>query len=393
MIRALLIACCAAFLSVVSAAAEDLRALARLDPLGSSIVDVDKGVIVTLAITQAVPYRVFTLSDPKRVVIEFREVAFGSDADLEMLDRSELIMSVTGGPSRPGWSQMQLELSEPLEVTQAALRTDAQDGDAIVSLLLGPTSEDAFLDAVEASNAAITTDPTQGDDGALVVVLDPGHGGVDPGAQRQGYDEADLMLKFAQELKDALLRGGVDRVALTRTDDSFVSLPARISIARAAGADLLISLHADALAEGYATGTTVYTLSEEASDRASALLAERQDRQDILAGVDLREQDDQIATILMSLARLETAPRADRLAETLVESLRESIGKLNNRPRRSAGFSVLKAQDIPSVLIELGFMSAQEDLDNLLDAEWRKRAAAGIVNAVTLWALDEQARG
>ncbi|MEM6407408.1 MAG: N-acetylmuramoyl-L-alanine amidase [Pseudomonadota bacterium] len=380
-------------MSALCAVADDLRALARLDPLGSSIVDVDKGVVVTLALTQAVPYRIYTLNDPMRLVVEFREVAFGSASDIDMLNRSQGILQVTEGAGPLGWSQLQLELAEPMEVTQAALKTNPQDGDAVVSLLLGPSTLEAFSEAAEASRSDAAIEPSGRDDGALVVVLDPGHGGVDPGAQRSGHNEADLMLQFALELKEALLRGGIDRVALTRSDDSFVSLPARISYARAEGADVFISLHADALAEGYATGTTIYTLSENASDKASALLAERQDRQDILAGVDLREQDDQIATILMSLARLETAPSADRFADSLVKSLSSSLGKLNNRPRRSAAFSVLKAPDIPSVLIELGFMSSKEDLDNLLDAEWRRRAAAGIVDAVTVWALEERARG
>ncbi|MEM7471005.1 MAG: N-acetylmuramoyl-L-alanine amidase [Pseudomonadota bacterium] len=390
MIRFLFVAGLALLISGAKATAEDLRALARLDPLGSSIVDVDKGVMITLSLTQAVPYRVYTLDAPKRVVIEFREVAFGSD--LELLDRSERISEVVGGDARPGWSQLQLVLDGPMEVTKAALTTDPQEGDAVVSLLLGPSSEEAFSLAAQSREPAISDGPEAPDDRALVVVLDPGHGGVDPGAQRKGYDEADLMLQFALELKEALLRGGVDRVELTRSDDSFVSLPARISIARAANADIFLSLHADALAEGRATGTTIYTLSQEASDRASALLAERQDRQDILAGVDLREQDDQIATILMDLARLETAPRSDRLADALVVGLRESLGKLHKRPRLRAGFSVLKAPDIPSVLIELGFMSSDTDLNNLLDSGWRGQAAKGIVDAITVWALDERAR-
>lgn len=200
------------------------------------------------------------------------------------------------------------------------------------------------------------------------------------------------MLGFARELKEALLRGGVDDVVMTRTDDRFVSLPARVSVARAAGADLFLSLHADAIAKGRATGTTIYTLSQDATDAASAALAERQDRQDILAGVDLRAQDDQIATVLMDLARLQTAPRTDRLADEMVTGLQTHLGKLHKRPRLEAAFSVLKAPDIPSVLIELGFMSSETDLANLTDPRWRARAADGIVAAVNAWALDDTAR-
>jgi N-acetylmuramoyl-L-alanine amidase len=280
-----------------------------------------------------------------------------------------------------------------MEVTQAGLETDPSEGDAVVRVIMAATSPLAFAASAgspEPSRREAT--PVAADDGRLVVVLDPGHGGVDPGAQRGGYNEADLMLSFALELKEALLRDGVDEVVLTRSDDSFVSLPARVSIARAAGADLFLSLHADAIAKGRATGTTIYTLSDDATDAASAALAERQDRQDILAGVDLRAQDDQIATVLMDLARLQTAPRTDRLADAMVSGLQDRLGQLHKRPRLEAAFSVLKAPDIPSVLIELGFMSSETDLANLTDPDWRAQAAQGIVAAVNAWTLDDTAR-
>jgi N-acetylmuramoyl-L-alanine amidase len=380
--------CC---ICAVGAQAQQLRALARLDPAGSGIEDVAGGVAVTLALTQAVPYRVFTLDAPMRVVLDFRELAF--DGDVAALDRSERITGLAAGLYQPGWSRLVLELDRPMEVIEAGLETDASDGDAVVRVTMAATSAEAF--AASAGTPEPRRDkaiPVAADDGRLVVVLDPGHGGVDPGAQRGGHNEADLMLGFARELKEALLRGGVDDVVMTRTDDRFVSLPARVSVARAAGADLFLSLHADAIAKGRATGTTIYTLSQDATDAASAALAERQDRQDILAGVDLRAQDDQIATVLMDLARLQTAPRTDRLADEMVTGLQTHLGKLHKRPRLEAAFSVLKAPDIPSVLIELGFMSSETDLANLTDPRWRARAADGIVAAVNAWALDDTAR-
>lgn len=376
-------------------AAQDLRAVARVDMAGSAVTDTRGGAELVLALTQAVPYRIYALADPMRVVIEFREVRF--ERDLSALDRAERIETVSWGPGPTGWSRLVLGLGAPLGVEAAALETDPNEGTAVVRVRLRDVSSEAFAATVTASDAdparrAAVAPPVHGDDGRLVVALDPGHGGVDPGAQRGGYDEADLMLQFARTLKEAMVRGGVDEVVLTREEDRFVSLPARVSIARAAGADLLISLHADALAEGRATGTTVYTLSQQASDRASATLAERQDRQDILAGVDLRAQDDQIATVLMDLARAGTAVRTERLAGFMVEGLRGQLGELHKRPRLRAGFSVLKAPDIPSVLIELGFMSSQTDLSRLTDPVWRGQAAEGIVDAVTAWAADEAAR-
>ncbi len=228
-------------------------------------------------------------------------------------------------------------------------------------------------------------------DRPIVVVLDPGHGGIDPGASRNGVDEAPLMLRFARELREVLLRTGRFDVVLTREADIFVPLERRQSIARAAGADVFISLHADALAEGQARGATVYTLSDTASDLASEKLAERHDRADLLAGLDLSAEDDRVAGILMDLARTETQPRSDALADYLVGALGAHVGPLYKRPRLSASFSVLKAPDIPSVLIELGFLSNPGDLENLLSEEWRARAATAIRDALLAWAVADAA--
>ena len=178
---------------------------------------------------------------------------------------------------------------------------------------------------------------------------------------------------------------------LTRDDDIFVPLEQRQSVARAAGADVFISLHADALLEGRASGATIYTLAPEATDIASEKLAERHDRQDLLAGVDLSDQDDPVALVLMDLARLQTEPRTDRLANALVSELHRNIGNMHKRPRLKAAFSVLKSPDIPSVLIELGFMSSARDLANLQSPEWRARAAAGVRDALRLWAAGDAA--
>jgi len=178
---------------------------------------------------------------------------------------------------------------------------------------------------------------------------------------------------------------------MTRDDDIFVPLEMRVSIARMAGADVFISLHADALAEGRARGATIYTLSEIASDVASEKLAERHDRGDLLAGVDLTEHDDRIARVLMELARNETQPRSDRLADALVAGLHDTIGPLYKRPRLEASFSVLKAADIPSVLIELGFLSSETDRENLTSEDWRAAAALGIRDALLAWAAADAA--
>ncbi|WP_372613436.1 N-acetylmuramoyl-L-alanine amidase [Aquicoccus sp.] len=234
---------------------------------------------------------------------------------------------------------------------------------------------------------AAPSPPAVDADGRVVVVLDPGHGGIDPGAMRDGHTEKDLMLTFARELREALLRVDGIEVVLTRDSDVFVSLERRVAIAHQAGAHLFLSLHADALSEGQATGATVHTLSDQASDQASALLAERHNRADILAGIDLTGTDDTVADILMDLARVETQPRAEQLSEALIDALRSAGAPLNRRPYRSAAFSVLKAADIPSVLLEIGFMSSERDLTNVTDREWRRQMAEALRDGIQAWII------
>ncbi len=224
----------------------------------------------------------------------------------------------------------------------------------------------------------------------IIVVLDPGHGGIDPGAEKGGAQEKELMLRFAREIRDTLRRTGGFEVVLTRDDDVFVSLERRVSIAHESGADVFISLHADSLQQGHATGATVYTLSEDATDAASTILAERHDRADILAGIDLTGADDRVTDVLLDLARLEVQPRTQLLAATLVSSMKEASGLLNKKPLRQAGFSVLKAADIPSVLIEVGFLSSKKDLERLQDPNWRAVMAGGIRDGLLRWRNEDK---
>jgi N-acetylmuramoyl-L-alanine amidase len=378
------------------AAADGLVALARVDPARTTLAEVGPELRLSLGLSQGVPYRLFTLADPWRLVADFSEVDW-LGFDTAAMEASRRVSAVRTGRLRQGWSRLVVELTAPMAVRQAALATG--DAGAALSITLAPTSEDAFRAAAGAPEAArfrlpasaLGGDPKrrQTGEGNLVVVLDPGHGGVDPGAEHGGVVEADLMLSFALALEEALLRAGGFDVVLTRRDDSFVPLEARVSIARAAGADLFLSLHADAVAEGRASGATVYTLSETATDTASRQLAERHDREDLLAGVDLSRQDDVIAGVLMDLARTETAPRSDRLADALVEGLKETVGGLHKRPRLRASFSVLKAPDIPSVLLELGFLSSEKDRGRLADPAWRDRATEGIIRALRAWAVGD----
>ena len=399
-----LLGICALLLATAQAgvvAAQGLQALARLEVADSAVSGRPSGdVDIRLKLTQAVPWRVFTLAAPPRLVIDFREVAFAGLGYGDLVTTG-LVTDLRTGLFRPGWSRMVLALKRPMRVFSAAMETDADTGAALIRMRLTPQDPEDFAAASGTPPGAFaglpevaeTPPPKRRPTGErpVVVALDPGHGGIDPGAQYGGRNEADLMLQLAREMKESLVRTGRYEVFLTRREDVFLSLQGRITAARAGGADVFLSLHADALSAGRATGTTVYTLSGIASDSVARALAESHERGDLLAGVDLSEQDDEVAEILIDMARTETTPRSERLADSVVAGIAESTGQMRARPRLSAGFSVLKAPDIPSVLIEFGFMSNPSDLVNLANPAWRAQVIAGITAALDRWSLADAA--
>ncbi len=382
------------------AQSQDFSGLARVDMAQSKIADRGRGqATINLALSQGVPWRVFTLDEPRRLVIDFREVDW-TGVTTEALDHSDQITQARFGSFRPGWSRMVLDLKDPMAVQSAEMRLDETQGTAELSLVINSVDAKAYAERAGAPNdprwdlpKAVTADvqKKKTDWAQTVVVLDPGHGGVDPGAQHGDIQEKDLMLQFAREIRDTLRRTGEFEVILTRDDDLFVSLEGRVAQAHQVQADIFISLHADAVQQGHAHGATVYTLSEKASDAASQYLAERHDRSMVLSGVDLTGTDDLIANVLLDLARQETKPRSERLAKAMVLGMQGTIGKLNNKPYRQAAFSVLKAADIPSVLIEVGFMSSERDLKNLQDPLWRQNLAEGIRDGLQAWVIADKA--
>lgn len=376
-----------------------LSGLARFDPETSRVADTNGGVQVDLDLSQGVPYRAYTLDAPKRLVLDFREVDFSTLSATRLL-QGDKVLAVRAGKIRPGWSRMVLDLNAPLVLRSANMAIDRATGRAALSLWLEDTDADEFAASAGVPDIAGWAPPKPGEGkppvardphGPLRVMLDPGHGGIDPGAEADGAVEKELMLSFARQLKEVLLRGGDVEVMLTREDDHFVSLERRVAIAHERKADIFISLHADALSEGGARGATVYTLDPDASDAASRALAERHERDDLLSGVDLSQSDDVVADVLMDLARLESRPRSDLLARAIVLALREEQLPVNNHALRAAGFSVLKSPDIPSVLLELGFLSSESDRGNLLDEEWRNHMAVAVADAIRAWAIADEA--
>jgi N-acetylmuramoyl-L-alanine amidase len=381
--------------------AQEFSGLARVDAETSRISDTGGGADIRLGLSQGVPYRLFTLEEPPRLVLDFQEVDWlGLDAEDFLV--ADSISSVQFGTYIPGWSRMVLELSGPMVVQVAELEIDPVTAGAMLKVALRRTDAESFKRAAGAPQdprwdlpapQPLTIAPERDENAPLLVVLDPGHGGIDPGAEAEGgITEKDLMLQFALELGEILVRSGQFEVQVTRDGDYFVSLERRTALAHQAGADLFISLHADSLTQGHAHGSTVYTLSQEATDAASASLAERQDRADLLSGTDLSHTDDLVTGVMLDLARQETQPRNVALARALVAGLKAEGGPINRKPLRSAGFSVLNSADIPSVLVEIGFLSSARDLANLQDPNWRHQTARGLLKGLIDWRIYDEAQ-
>lgn len=353
-----------------------------------------------LTISRPVPYRVYFLDGPPRLVVDFREIDF-SGADAEALPGRELVPALRWGRFRPGWSRLVMELPGPYAL-RLAVQSPAEGGaqGALVKLSMEPVKPEDFVTRGNALSAlwdlpqpaaVAPLPPRRAGTRPLRVALDPGHGGHDPGAQVGAISEAALMLGFARELTEILNRAGFEVIA-TRKDDSFIPLERRMTIARAEQADLFISLHADALPAGEAAGLSIYVWNPQADDRATRELAMRHDRADLLAGLDLSGTDDQLADVLMDLARTETHPRSEAFAKFAVSELNRAGIAMHRRPVRGAAFSVLKSPDIPSVLVELGFLTDPGDRANLFDPEWRAQTAQALAQAIGLWAQDDAAR-
>ncbi len=373
----------AAFLTVASLAAAEVH----VDPDRSTIQDGWWRLEVRLGLTDITPYRVFTLDEPRRLVLDL-EAADWSEISLDALLDEGRGTGLRLAALEDGWSRLVVDLAEPLAIAQAGMMASPEGAD--LTVMLEQVSAEEFASRAGSPPTALQDDPqaaamaTTGDSG-FVVVIDPGHGGVDPGADQGGVLEADLMLQLGQEVTAALSGMPDVTVVTTRDDDSFVPLAQRISIARAAGADLLISLHADALEEDEAEGASVYTLAIGKEDAAARRMVERHGRADILRGVDLDGHSDQVAGVLMDLARQTTGPEGREFADLLVMQMRAAGVRLNSRPRREAQLAVLAAADFPSVLIEAGFLSNANDRARLLDPAKRALVVEAIVAAVRAW--------
>lgn len=343
-------------------------------------------------------YGLLRLTNPNRLVIDLPDVEFGAPA--KPAEGRGLVSDYRYGLIAPGKARVVLDLSEPVEVVNTFVLDPVSTEPARLVVDLVPTSPEAFADAAEKDRprrlASLTPKEGNGPTGGAglpVVVIDPGHGGIDSGAVGDGgLQEKDVTLKFALELQAQLKKGGHLDPVVTRKDDTFLSLGERIEFARRHHAALFVSVHADTVRQDYVRGATVYTLSDDASDELAEALAERENRSDILAGLALEDQPDDVADILFDLARRETRNLSVRFAKNLVDDMRGEVA-LNGNPWRRAAFKVLKAPEVPSVLLELGYLSNEEDEKLFKSEEWPANEATTVARAIEAFFGQEETAG
>jgi N-acetylmuramoyl-L-alanine amidase len=344
---------------------------------------------LVIDLSQKVDVRAFTLANPYRVVMDMPQVTFRLPPKTGETGRG-LIKAFRFGLVMQGGSRIVIDLARPARLDKAFVIDAANDQPARLVVDLAASDREAFLRSVAVEGRPLERKPeppadtkANGDTRPLVVI-DPGHGGIDNGTRAaSGEMEKTIVLEFSQMLRDKIEKTGKYRVLMTRTDDTFVALGDRVQFARGRQASLFISIHADALRrrEGDAQGATVYTLSERASDPRAARLAEAENQADAIAGLDLSAQEKDVAGILIDLARRETKTFSLQFAQGVVGQLKNAA-RLHQHPLKSAAFVVLKAPDVPSILVELGYVTNRADLKSLISAEWRERTADSIVQAV-----------
>jgi len=354
-----------------------------------------------LDLDKAIQFRAFALADPYRVIVDLPQVNFQLPAGVGGAGRG-LVKAFRYGVVMPGGSRIVFELTGPARIAKSyvleaangqpprlVLEFEEVDRTAFVQSL-APENRPELRPAIAEANAAVAradapAAPPSPPDKRPVIVIDPGHGGVDNGTEAGGADvmEKNLVLSFGLALRDRIEKSGKYRVVMTRTDDTFIALPDRVKVARSEAAALFISIHADALprGEGDARGATIYTLSDKATDSDAERLADAENKSDAIAGVNLSDEPTEVADILIDLVQRETKTFSNRFARVLMGEMKNTV-RMHKHPLKSAGFRVLKAPDVPSVLVELGYVSNKADLEHLVSESWRSRTVGSMAQAI-----------
>ena len=354
-----------------------------------------------LDLDKPIQFRAFTLADPYRVVVDIPQVNFQLGAGSGGTGRG-LVKTFRYGLVMPGGSRIVFDLTGPAKIANSTMLEAANGQPPRLVLELEEVDRTSFVQslplenrlelkpaiaeangAVAAPESAQELKPAAAPDPRPLIVIDPGHGGIDNGTQSGGEMEKTLVLNFGLALRDRIEKTGKYRVVMTRTDDTFIPLNDRVKVARSQSAALFVSIHADALPrrEGDAQGATIYTLSDKASDAEAERLAEAENKADAIGGVNLTDEPTEVADILIDLAQRETRTFSNRFARLLMGEMKSSV-RMHKNPLKSAGFRVLKAPDVPSVLVELGYVSNKGDLEHLVSENWRTKTVGSMSQAI-----------
>ncbi|GJE26798.1 N-acetylmuramoyl-L-alanine amidase [Methylobacterium organophilum] len=362
-------------------AQDTLRAVA----IGAELASQGPTTKLTLTLSQPVEPRAFVMERPDRAVIDLPEVNFQLPPEVGR-KRDGLVASYRYGLFAPGRSRIVVDLAGPAIVDRIETETRKPDGAVLLSLTFKRVEREVFRKAAVASDPApsarAAVAPETGD-GRPLIVIDAGHGGTDPGAiAATGAFEKDIVFGFAQALAAQLGASGRYRIRMTRDRDVFVPLAERVRIAREAKADLFVSIHADSISSApQVKGATIYTGSEKATDAASARLAERENKADASAGTDSGTGPGDVTDILQELTLRETRTFSGNVARRLMGEM-APVMEMSSKPHREAGFVVLRSPDVPSVLVELGYLSSKSDLEKLQSESWRASVTGSMAKAV-----------
>ncbi len=334
-------------------------------------------------------YNIFYLPNPYRIVIDMQELNW--KASQTGSRKKGVIDNYRYGLFRKGTSRLVLDLNAPVKIIRQEILPPSEGKPYRFFIDVMKTSDktfQAFVKATRKTKLAVVPTPVQKlpqfkKSKKLIIVVDAGHGGIDPGATgRSGAYEKNLTLQVAKKVRAQLNKNPKYKTVMTRDDDTFLSLRERVGVARKYNADLFISIHADSIGRSDIRGSTVYTLSENASDDEAAALAKANNKSDVIAGVDLEAQDDTVQGILIDLAQRETMNFSVKFAKLLIPEIARSGMKVGGKSHRFAGFRVLKAPDVPSVLVELGYLSNSHDERILKSAKGQTKLAVSITKAI-----------
>lgn len=346
-------------------------------------------------LSKEVEFRLFTLADPYRVIVDLPNVKFQFPKGLGKKGRG-LVESYRFGLISAGKARIVIDLSAPVLVDKAFIISPKDGQPARLVVDLAKTDRTTFLKRLKSTPAAPRQKVAKRTAVAPlaksvrkkskpVIVIDPGHGGIDPGARsKKGLEEKDVVFAFSKALRKKLRASRRYTVVLTREIDTYIPLQDRVAFGRKKDADLFISIHADAIPGRFSnkiSGATVYTLSEKASDAEAKALATKENLSDVIAGVELAETEDEVTGILIDLAMRETKNLSITFADIVLDALKGKT-PLMKKAHRFAGFRVLKAPDVPSVLIELGYMTNSADTKNLVSKSWREKVSKALVASI-----------